>query len=115
MTLNQLQTLTEEELALALVIVNVIDPPGIPKMEFEPRHLTWFRHDALIQKFLQVFNRLLPEGHATFISLMFKLGVKIEIQQVSAPETSSICPTPQPEITSSTEPLPNTNSGSVGT
>ena len=80
MTLNQLETLTEEELALALVIVNVIAPPAMPVMTFEPRHLTWFKHDSLIKKFLEVFPRLKPEGHATYALLMQKLGVKVEIK-----------------------------------
>ena len=81
MTLNQLETLTEDELAVALYIVNVIAPPVAPVMTFEPRHLTWFKHDMLIKKFLEVFPRLKPEGHATYVSLMQKLGVCIQIKQ----------------------------------
>ena len=81
MTLNQLETLTEDELAVALYIVNVIAPPVAPVMTFEPRHLTWFKHDMLIKKFLEVFPRLKPEGHATYVSLMQKLGVNIVIKQ----------------------------------
>ena len=81
MTLNQLETLTEDELALVLYVVNVIAPLDVPKMTFEPRHLTWFKHDALIKKLLDSFNRLKPEGHATYVSLMQKLGVCIQIKQ----------------------------------
>jgi hypothetical protein len=81
MTLNQLNSLDEQELAMALVIVNVIAPLEVPKMTFEPRHLTWFKHDMLIKKFLDVFPRLKPEGHATYVSLMQKLGVCIQIKQ----------------------------------
>ena len=58
MTLNQLETLTEDELALALYVVNVIAPLEVPKMTFEPRHLTWFKHDMLIKKLLDSFNKL---------------------------------------------------------
>lgn len=89
MTLNQLQDLTEEELALALVIVNEISPPESPKMTFEPRHLTWFKHDALVKKFLGIFNRLKPEGHATYVSLMQKLGVCVEIKQQPSPNDTA--------------------------
>ena len=81
MTLNQLETLTEDELALALYIVNVVASPAVPIMTFEPKHLTWFKHDMLIKKFLEVFPRLKPEGHATYTSLMQKLGVCIQIKQ----------------------------------
>ena len=80
MTLNQLETLTEDELALALYVVNVIAPPVAPVMTFEPRHLTWFKHDALIKKFLEVFPRLKPEGRNTYVSLMQKLGVCVQIK-----------------------------------
>jgi hypothetical protein len=81
MTLNQLQDLTDEELALALVIINDIAPPILPKMTFEPKHLTWFRQEQLIKKFLDVFQKLKPEGHSTYVSLMQKLGVCVQIQQ----------------------------------
>jgi len=93
MTLNQLQSLTEDELAIVLYVVNVIAPPESPKMEFQPQHLVWFRHDMLIKKLVDSFNRLKPEGHATYTSLMEKLGVKIEIKPVpppEAPKTASI-------------------------
>lgn len=111
MTLNQLQSLDEQELAMCLFVVNVIDPPGIPKMEFQPRHLTWFRRDALNHKLLQAVPKLLPEAHPIFISLMEKLGVKVEIKKVEPPQpepTSSICPSPLNENTSSTVPSTNT-------
>jgi hypothetical protein len=122
MTLNQLETLTEDELALALYIVNVIEPLDIPKMQFEPRQLTWFRHEALVEKLVRAFPKLLPEGHPIFVSLMEKLGVKGEIRKPEPPQTeatSSICPPPQnekpnsPESSTSTETeLPNTSSNS---
>src|ERR1035437_8333701 len=81
MTLNQLNGLTDEELGMALVVGNHISPIESPKMTFEPRHLTWFKHDTLIKKFLDVFPRLKPAGHATYVSLMQKLRVCIRIKQ----------------------------------
>lgn len=88
MTLAQIEDLNEDELAMALYVVNVVAPPVVPQMTFEPRHLTWFRHDHLINKFLSIFNRLKPEGHNTYVSLMQKLGVCIEIKQQPIPEQS---------------------------
>lgn len=81
MTLDQLHSLTEDELALCLVVINFIDPPCVPKMEFEPKHLVWFRHNMLIQKLANAFPKLKEEGHSTFLSLMEKLGVKGEIKK----------------------------------
>jgi len=79
MTLNQLELLSEDELSMLLYVVNRVDPPCVPKMEFEPRHLTWFKHDQLVQKMLNIFPQLLPEAHPVYVSMMEKLGVKIEI------------------------------------
>lgn len=80
MTLNQLASLTEDELDMVLYVINVMAPPDLPKMTFEPRHLTWFKHDMLVKKLLDSFKTLKPEGHSTYVSLMQKLGVKVEIK-----------------------------------
>jgi len=106
MTLNQLHSLDEQELALALVIVNEIAPPTLPKMTFEPRHLTWFNHEQLIRKFLEIFSKLTPDGHATYVSLMQKLGVCIQIQQH---------PVPNPNETEATNPAAETNATTTET
>ena len=111
MTLNQLQSLTEDELAICLYVVNVIDPMTCPKMEFEPRNLTWFRHEFLIRKLVNAFPKLLPEGHATYVSLLAKLGYVFEIpKQPTSPETSSVNPTPTPEVTTPVVETPQTGS-----
>ncbi len=91
MTLAQLEDLNEDELAMVLYVVNHIAPPVVPQMTFEPRNLTWFKHDELIKKMLNSFSRLKPEGHAIYVSLMQKLGVCIEIkQQPPTEQTGSI-------------------------
>ena len=109
MTLNQFETLTGEEVALALVVVTYIDPPCIPKMEFEPRHLTWFKHDMLVQKLLAAFPKLNPEAHTIYSSLLTKLGVQHEIRKNIVPPL--VTPT-----TGSTEPIGMTQpSGSTPT
>ena len=54
MTLAQLEDLNEDELAMGLYVVNNIAPPVVPQMTFEPRNLTWFKHDELIKKMLNL-------------------------------------------------------------
>ena len=100
MTLNQLETLSQDELDMALYVVNVVAPPDLPKMTFEPRHLTWFNHEQLIKKFLGIFPNLNPDGHATYVSLMQKLGVCIQIQQLPIPNENETATKPT-EITGS--------------
>ena len=85
MTLNQLKELTEDEVATCLYIVNQISPLAVPKMEFEPRHLVWFRHDMLVKKLLDAFPNVKPEGHCVFSSLLKKLGVQHEIKYEHPP------------------------------
>lgn len=74
MRIGQLQSLTQDELALLLYIVNVIDPISIPKMEFGPKELLWFKHDALLWKLAQQEPKLTPEGKEIFQGLMSKLN-----------------------------------------
>jgi hypothetical protein len=92
MTLNQLDTLSEDELAIALYIVNHISPLSIPKMELGPINLTWFKHDMLVKKLLDAFPKVKPEGHVIYSSLLKKLGVEHEIkyEQAPLPVTASV-------------------------
>lgn len=113
MTLNQLETLTEDEVSMALFIVNHVFPLESPKMELSPRHLTWFKHDALIKKLIAAFPRIKPEGHAIYVSLMAKLGVQGEVryEQPPAPpavQTTASVEQPVAPLTSS-----NPTTGSV--
>jgi hypothetical protein len=106
MTLNQLETLTDEEMAIVLYIVNVVAPPESPKMEFEPRHLTWFKHDMLVKKIVDAFPKVKPEGHDTYKSLLAKLGMVIEIRKnivppLVLPDSASLAQQP---TTSSVQP-----------
>ena len=110
-TLNTLESLTEDELGIALYIVNKISPPTSPIMEFGPRHLTWFRHDVLAHKFLSAFNHLTLEAHPVYSSMLTKLGIPHEIKYEQpakpvAPVTQSmepVVPDTSLPITSSTE------------
>lgn len=78
MTINQLSSLDEQELQMSLYIVNVISPIK-PSMEILPHELPWLKHDMLVKKLLDAFQQVKPEYHSIYISLMQKLGVKIEI------------------------------------
>lgn len=96
MTLNQLYSLDEQELALLLYIVNVINPLDFPKLDFQPRNLTWFKHDMLIKKLTDAFPRLNRDGHELYVSMLEKLGVKFEIKyeepkiEISQPVSENI-------------------------
>lgn len=90
MTINQLQTLTEDELCLALYVVNQLSPAVAPPPPYDPDHLTWWKHTALVQKMLDVFPKLKPEAHTIYASLMEKMGVKVEIKPVLSPEPPPI-------------------------
>lgn len=93
MTLNQLESLTEDELAMCLYVVNVVDPLKLPEMNVAPRHLTWFRHEMLVKKLVNSYNTVLPEGRATYISLLNKLGYnEIKLEEPKAEATASAAP-----------------------
>lgn len=94
MTLNQLNSLTEEELEMALFIVNCLENSS-NKIQYNPQNLTWFKHDAIIKKFLRAFNQLKPEGHSIYVSLMKKLGIHIEINQSSPTNESQRIESPE--------------------
>lgn len=106
MTLNQLNTLTDDELGIALYIVNHISPPIIPPPPFEPRNLTWWKHQALVQIFIDAFPQIKPEGHPIYTSLMEKLGIKIEIKE-TPPVPPPVPPPQQPESSSNASPNPD--------
>ena len=56
MTLNQLETLTEDEICMALYVVNVLQPVA-PKLDIPPHGLTWFRKGELEKKLIVSFNQ----------------------------------------------------------
>ena len=118
MTQQQLDSLTEDELAVLFYVVNVVSPMTFPQMEFDLNSIKWFRHDMLIRKLLDSFNRLKPEGHATYTSLLEKLGVKIEIKKHESPpptstETSTEKPVPTPEVVAPVVETPQTGSTEI--
>jgi hypothetical protein len=97
MRIGQLKSLTEDELALCLYIVNVIAPTTFPKLEYTPRQLTWFKHDALLWKVAQQEAKLTDEGKKIFHGLMTKLN-RTWIQEVTDHENSSREELTQPDF-----------------
>jgi hypothetical protein len=109
-----IQSLSDDELGLLLYFVNVVDRPLSHNISFEINDLKFFRKDVLTKKLLDSFNKLTLEGHPTFVSLMEKFGVKVEIKKeepkkieepVVLPITSSVEPIvfTQPEVSQSVE------------
>lgn len=74
MRIGQLKSLTEEELALLLYVLNVLDPISIPKIPFGPKEALWIKHDVLLWKLAQQESKLTPEGKTVFQNLMVKLN-----------------------------------------
>lgn len=79
MTLHQLNSLSEYEMALTLYIVN-IHTPSLPGVEIPPQGLTWFKKGMLEKKIGETFPALTKEAHPIFSSLLNKLGVQHEIK-----------------------------------
>lgn len=99
MTRHQLKSLSEDELAMALFVVNHLSP-AISGSELPPEGLTWFRKGALEQKLMGSFNHLTKEAHPTFSSLLTKLGVAHEIRY-EQPPTGSVDSSPISQPTGS--------------
>lgn len=96
-----IDTLTEDELALLLHIVNEIRPSTVPPIKFDATTVKWFRHEDLCKKVAEpaIFEMLKPEGHAIFSALLTKMGIEHEIKYETkeAPTTGSI----ETQVTSS--------------
>jgi len=90
MRIEQLHSLTEDELAMLLYIVNVLKPVE-PKIEITPQLLTVFKHSALVEKIVNCHGAVKPEAYPIFFSLLTKLGVdlKIDAKPPEAPPSGS--------------------------
>lgn len=92
MTLNQLNSLDEQELDLCLYVVNVLHPVGMVG-ELPPSGLTWFKKGILEKKLTDVMDKLKPEAYSVYSSLLKKLGMPCELKM---PENTSIDSSPPP-------------------
>jgi len=98
MTLDQLDSLTEDELVMALYIVNHLFPVSLVG-EISPRGLTWFRKGELEKKIQQAFPHIKREAHPVFSGLLNKLGLPHEIRYEQPPAPQA--PTGSNSVTSS--------------
>lgn len=105
MNIVQAESLTDEEMSMVLYILNVVFPLPFPKIEFDSNNVKWHRHDLLMQKLVNAFPRLKPEGHEVYKSMMEKLGVKVEIKQQAPPPAPPV-PTSTETSTENSEKIP---------
>jgi len=79
MTLSQYDSLTEDEQALILYILN--DKSDIwPKYEFVGKDLCWVRPEHLIGHIIKVEAEIKEESMPIYVSLLKKLGVEKQSQ-----------------------------------
>lgn len=81
MTLNQIQSLNDEELSLILYLFNVLEPIK-PGPEITVDLLPYIKPDALLWKLASIESKLNIRGKEVFHSLMTKLNVH-PIQQAA--------------------------------
>jgi hypothetical protein len=99
MTQVQLESLTEDERYLLFYIVNITSPTIAPKIQYDVQTIKWFRHDMLVKRLLDCFNRLTKESHPTYSSLLEKMGTTIQIkyEEKQSSNISSEIPLPLPQ------------------
>jgi len=74
MTLSQLHSLNEDELALLWFIINKVSPPVVC-WEMEPSLFCSINHQKLINRINQCDKFVKPEHMDKFTSLRTKLGI----------------------------------------
>lgn len=73
MRMDTIKFLTEDELALLLYIVNVVEPMTFPKMEIGIKELPWLRQNLLVEKLIRQNDKLTPDGQAILKTLVAKV------------------------------------------
>ena len=75
MRINQLKLLNNDELSALLWVINRIEPlVSTPRMEYGPKDLLWFKHDAILWKLAQSEQYFTSEFKHICHSLMVKLN-----------------------------------------
>jgi hypothetical protein len=90
MTLEQVSSFTEDELAMILYIINHIQPTD-PHMEIPVNGLVWFKKGVVEKKIMDSFQKVKPEYHSLFSSILNKLGIEHEIRY-EVPASGSATP-----------------------
>lgn len=74
MTLSQLHSLNEDEVALLWFIINKVNPPVL-SWEMDPLLFCSINHTKLVNRILQCDKFIKPEHMDKFTSLKNKLGI----------------------------------------
>ena len=112
MTINQLHTLTEDELEMLLYVCNVINPLDVPEIQLTAIQLTWIKHTFLLKKITDSFPKIKNESHAIYKSLLEKLGLHIDIKY-EQPPSAPPPPAPEPPIAGHTLPVGENPCGEI--
>lgn len=75
MKLEQLESLTEDELAMLWFCINKVNPPVLTSVELEPSLFVSIKHKRLMDRILQCAQHVKEEHHAVFTGLVNKLKV----------------------------------------
>ena len=74
MTIEQLHSLNEDELAILWFCINKTNPPTLP-YEMEPAEFLAINHVRLTNRLMQCRQYIKPEYHSIFDELVAKLKV----------------------------------------
>ena len=75
MKLEQLESLTEDELAMLWFCINKVNPPVISGIELEPSVFVAIKHKKLMDRILQCAQHVKDEHRSVFAGLVNKLKV----------------------------------------
>lgn len=75
MKLEQLESLTEDELAMLWFILNKVNPPVLNGVELESSLFVSIKHGRLMDRILQCAQHVKDEHRAVFTGLVNKLKV----------------------------------------
>ncbi len=75
MKLEQLKSLTEDELAMLWFCINKINPPVLAGVELDPELFVAIKHKKLMDRLLQCAQHIKDEHRSIYAGLMNKLKV----------------------------------------
>lgn len=75
MKLEQLKSLSEDELALLWGCINLVEPPVIKNIQLEPQLFTSINHRKLMDRLTNCKLKIKEEHHPLFDGLLNKLRV----------------------------------------
>lgn len=76
MTINQLESLNDDELAMLWFCINKVNPPILKEIELEPVLFTSINHKKLMNRLNQCKVHVKAEHQQVYDGLMGKLNVR---------------------------------------